>query len=309
MKIGVLCSQVRPEEKLIFRALEERRVDFKRIDVRSKMFDLRGDDYGDCDVVLLRDISHSRALYAAKILEGRGVRTVNRHRTIATCGDKIMTTIALFENGVPSPSAAVAFSAESALKAVERIGYPAVVKPPVGSWGRFIAKLNDRQGAEAVLEHKRALAGSQGCAFYIQDYVEKPGRDIRTLVIGDETVYAVHRCSEHWITNTARGGRATPLHVTPEIDRISRAAARAVDGEIVAVDILETVDGGLLVNEVNHTPEFHGAYTATGLDIAGRMVEYVLRVARSLPSARRAVAPHPNRAGGLAVEKEEGCFG
>ena len=245
--------------------------------------------------MLLRDISHSRALYAAKILEERGVRTVNCHRSVAICGDKIMTTIALFENGVPAPPATIAFSVEAALTAVERMGYPAVVKPPVGSWGRFIARLNDRQGAEAVLEHKRALAGPRGCAFYVQDYVEKPGCDIRTLVIGDETVYAIHRCSGHWITNTARGGRASFLHVTPEMDRISRAAARAVGGEIVAVDILETPDGDLLVNEVNHTPEFHGAYTATGLDIAGKIVEHVIRIAHSPPAERR--APSHIRAG------------
>jgi [lysine-biosynthesis-protein LysW]--L-2-aminoadipate ligase len=160
---------------------------------------------------------------------------------------------------------------------MEEMGYPVVLKPPVGSWGRLMAKLNDRQAAEAVLEHKRALSGPQDSIFYIQKYVEKPGRDIRTLVVGDETVYAIYRHSSHWITNTARGGEATICPITSEIDRFSRAAARAVGGGIVAVDLLEDPEGRLLVNEVNHTPEFHGAFEATGIDIAGKMVDYVLR--------------------------------
>jgi len=238
---------------------------------------LGSDDFGDYDVVLIRCVSHSRALYAAKILSEWGVRTVNSYEVIATCGDKILTTLALLEHGVPTPHTVIAFDGESALAAIEEMGYPVVLKPPVGSWGRLMAKLNDRQAAEAVIEHKQALNSSRHAPFYIQDYIPKPGRDIRTLVVGGETLYAICRNSSHWITNTARGGRASNHPLTSEIDRLSRAAARAVGGGIVAVDILEAPDGRLLVSEVNHTPEFHGAFEATGLDIAGKMVEYVLK--------------------------------
>jgi len=276
VKIGVLCSCVRLEEKLIFQALEKRRVDFERIDVRRAAFNLNGGHRGDYDVILMRCLSHSHALYAAKILDERGVRTVNSHKVIATCGDKVLTTLALLEHGVPTPLTAIAFGPEPALAAIEEMGYPVVLKPPIGSWGRLMAKLNDRQAAEALLEHKQALGGPDDSVFYIQDYIEKPGRDIRALVVGDETAYAIYRNSSHWITNTARGGKASNLPITPEIDGLSRAAARAVGGGIVAVDILEAPDGHLLVSEVNHTPEFHGAFEATGMDIAGRMVEYIL---------------------------------
>ena len=298
MKVGVLCSRVRLEEKLIFQALRERRVGFERIDVRQMIFDLNGVQLGDYDVVLMRCLSHSRALYAAKILQGQGVRTVNSYEVIATCGDKVLTTLALLEHGVPTPRTVIAFDKESALAAIEEMGYPVVLKPPVGSWGRLMAKLNDRQAAEAVIEHKQALDSSQHGPFYIQDYIHKPGRDIRTLVVGDETVYAIYRNSSHWITNTARGGRASNHPITPEIDRLSRAAARAVGGGIVAVDILEAPDGHLLVSEVNHTPEFHGAFEATGLDIAGKMVDYVLRSAKSpdfAPVTMGVVALHSQR--------------
>jgi [lysine-biosynthesis-protein LysW]--L-2-aminoadipate ligase len=286
--VGVLCSRVRVEEKRIFRALQERGVPFERIDSRRLTFDLgRNGTNGAvgsaicnpqsamrCDVVLIRCLSQTRGLCAARLLEQRGVRTVNTYRAIRTCGDKVLTTMALMEHGVPTPRTAVTFSQDAALETMDELGYPLVVKPPVGSWGRLMAKINDREAAEAVLEHKRAL--DRGEPFYVQQYVDKPGRDIRTLVVGDETVYAVYRYSQHWITNTARGGETSVCPITPEIDRISRAAARAVEGEIVAVDLLEAPDGNLLVNEVNHTPEFHGAVKATGVDVAGRIVDYVL---------------------------------
>jgi [lysine-biosynthesis-protein LysW]--L-2-aminoadipate ligase len=277
--VGVLCSRIRLEEKLIFQALRERGIEFERIDVREIIFDLNGVAPKDYDVVLIRCLSHSRALYAVKILQEQGVRTVNSYQAIATCGDKVLTTLALIEHGVPTPRTTIAFARDLALTAVEEMGYPVVLKPPVGSWGRLMGKLNDREAAEAVIEHKEALDKSQDTPFYIQDYIHKPGRDIRTLVVGDETVYAVYRRSPHWITNTARGGNTSNLPVTPEIDHLSRAAAQAVGGGIVAVDILEDAGGSLLVNEVNHTPEFHGAMRATDADIAGRMVDYVLKIA------------------------------
>lgn len=252
----------------------------ERIDARRVTFDLNGARARGCDVVLIRCLSHSRALYAARLLQMQGVKTVNGYETIATCGDKVLTTLALAERGVPTPRTAVALAEEAAPAVLEVIGYPAVLKPPVGSWGRLMAKVNDREAAEALVEHKRALSRAQEIPFYVQRYVEKPERDIRTLVVGDETVYAVYRHSRHWITNTARGGSVSRLELTPEIDRLSRAAAQAVGGGIVAVDILESPDGSLLVNEVNHTPEFHGAKEATDADIAGKMVDYVLEIAK-----------------------------
>ena len=275
---------MRLEEKRIFQAFRERGVGFRRIDVRQLTFALgrNGGRSATCnrqsaipfDVVLIRCVSQTRGLCAARLLEGQGVRTVNAYRAIKTCGDKVLTTMALAEHGVPTPYTAVAFSQRAALRTMDAFGYPLVVKPPVGSWGRLMAKVNDREAAEAVVEHKRALDGDE--PVYVQDYVAKPGRDIRTLVVGDETAYAVYRHSPHWITNTARGGETSVCPMTSEIDRISQAAARAVGGEIVAVDLLEAPDGKLLVNEVNHTPEFHGAVEATDADVAACIVDYVL---------------------------------
>jgi [lysine-biosynthesis-protein LysW]--L-2-aminoadipate ligase len=300
IKIAVLCSRVRVEEKMIFAAFRQRGVDFDRLDPRRLIVDLQGgkpestalDGY---DAVLVRCLSHSRAYYLTRWLDDLRVPAVSNHQVVTTCGDKALTSAALQAAGLPIPRTAVAFTPEAALEAIEEIGYPVVLKPLAGSWGRLLARVNDRDAAEALLEHKATLGGYAHGVFYIQEYVDKPGRDIRTLVVGDEVVYAITRHSEHWITNTARGGSAEPCPASPEITTISLAAASAVGGTvsgtcpepaledargiIVAVDLLEDADGKLLVNEVNHTPEFHGAVGATDADVAGKIVEYVCKLA------------------------------
>src|SRR2546430_1406261 len=163
---------------------------------------------------------------------------------------------------------------ESALEAIEAMGYPVVLKPMVGSWGRLLAKINDRDAAEAVLEHKETLGSYQHGIFYIQEYVNKPQRDIRAIVVGDQTIGAIYRTSEHWITNTARNGRASVCEVTPEIDQLCQKAAAAVGGGFLSVDLLEHEDG-LLVNELNYTPEFHGFMDATGIPVPDHVIDYV----------------------------------
>ena len=196
-----------------------------------------------------------------------------------TCGDKLLTSAALVRHGVPTPRTMVAFTPESALEAIEALGYPVVMKPAIGSWGRLLARVNDRDAAEALLEHKVTLGSFHHGAFYIQEYVNKPGRDIRSFVVGDETICAIYRNSEHWITNTARGGQASNCPVTPELDEISRAAARAVGGGVVAIDLFET-ERGLLVNEVNYTMEFRNSIDTTGVNIPGKVADYVITVGR-----------------------------
>jgi [lysine-biosynthesis-protein LysW]---L-2-aminoadipate ligase len=276
VKIGVLCSRIRAEEKLLFEALKRRSLDFDKIDDREIVFEI-GAEPPRYDVVLERCLHHSRALYALRILNQWGVPTVNTYDTALTCGDKINTTTALVAAGVPSPRTLIAFTPESALQAIETLGYPVVLKPAVGSWGRLLAKISDRDAAEALLEHKDTLGSYQHAIFYIQEFVDKPSRDIRSFVVGDETICAIYRESDHWITNTARGGRVRNCPVTPDIDRLSRAAARAVGGGVLAIDLLEHPDG-MLVSEVNYTMEFRNSIDTTGVDIPGRIVDYVLRV-------------------------------
>src|SRR5581483_3874715 len=262
MRLAVLLSRVRAEEKLLFAELDRRGVHYDRIDDRELILDLHNvpEQY---DVVFERCINHSRALYALKLFNDAGIRTVNTYQVADNCGNKILTSSLLVKEGVPTPRTLIAFTPESALRAIEEIGYPAVLKPVIGSWGRLLSVVSDRYAAEAILEHKDTLGSYQHSIFYIQEFVRKPGRDIRSFVVGDETIAAIYRYSDHWITNTALGGLAKGCPVTEEIDHVSRAAARAVGGGVLAVDLMETPDG-LTVTEVNYTMEFRNSIDTTG---------------------------------------------
>jgi len=278
MKIGILCSLVRKEEKLLFDEFRGRGLLFDRIDDREIILDLHQRRW-DFDVILERCINHSRALHTLRYLNDCGVRTVNTYEVANTCGDKLLTTLALIRDGIPTPRVLVAHTPEAALQSIERLGYPVVLKPAVGSWGRLLSKINDRDAAEAILEHKETLGSYHHSIFYIQEYMEKHGRDIRSFVVGDETICAIYRTSPHWITNTARGGAATNCPVTAEVDEISVRAAKAVGGGVVAIDLFETPDG-LMVNEVNYTMEFRNSIDTTGVNIPAKVVDYVVAVAR-----------------------------
>jgi [lysine-biosynthesis-protein LysW]--L-2-aminoadipate ligase len=235
---------------------------------------------GEYDAVLVRCISHTQAFYVTRILEMAGVNAVCSHRSISTCGDKLLTNAALADAGLPAPQTRIAFTPEAALDVIEEMGYPVVLKPLTGSWGRLLARINDRDAAEAVLEHKTTLGGHLHSVYYIQEYVNKPGRDIRSFVVGNETIAAIYRQSPHWITNTARGGQASNCPITEEIDALSRKAAMAVGGGVLAIDLFESPDGSFLVNEINHTPEFRNSIEPTGVDIPGKMVDYLIEVAK-----------------------------
>ena len=278
-RVGVLLSRVRVEEKLLLEELERRHVPTTIIDDRELVLRLEAKPELGVDVVAERCIQHSRALYALAVLEAWGIPTVNTFEVADVCGNKLLTTMRLIRAGVPSPRTRLAFTPESALSAVEELGYPAVLKPLVGSWGRLISRVNDRDAAESILEHKDVLGTYMHSIYYVQEYVAKPGRDIRAFVVGDECIGAIYRASDHWITNTARGGKATKCEVTPELADLCVRAAKAVGGGVVAIDLLES-ERGLLVNEVNYTMEFRNSIDTTGVNIPGKVVDHILAVAR-----------------------------
>ncbi len=292
MRVGVLHALIRREEKWLVEELERRGVEVVMIHADRVTLSLDADavaepppPFGDVDVVIERCVSHSRALAVLRVLDAWGIPCVNPWHVADICGDKLATNAALARAGVPTPRARTAFTPESALAAIEELGYPAVLKPAVGSWGRLMARVKDRDAAEAVLEHKSTLGTYHHSIFYIQEHVDKPGYDLRSFVIGDETICAIARDSSHWITNTARGGKVRNWPVDEELDRLSRAAAAAVGGGVVAIDLLPTRDGRLLVNEVNYTMEFKNSVEPTGVDIPARIVDWVLSVGegRELP--------------------------
>ncbi len=299
MKIGILLSRIRVEEKQLLSTLESRSVPYDRIEDGLTHLDLEEPgSWLQYDAVLERSLSFLRGLYATQLLNAWGIPTVNMGHVAAICGDKLATSAALARESIPQPRLKVAFSAQAALAAIEEMGYPVVLKPVVGSWGRLISKINDREAAEAVLEHKETLGSYQHSVFYIQEFIHKPGRDIRAMVVGDETICAIYRSSSHWITNTARGGQGQLCKITPELNAICTSAAKAVGGGVLAVDVLEDPQRGYLVNEINHTMEFHTLAPITGINVAGLIVDYLLAVARgdikvSLPARDNPGLRHP----------------
>jgi [lysine-biosynthesis-protein LysW]---L-2-aminoadipate ligase len=283
MRIGVLVSRVRVEEKLLFGAFESRGLPFDVLHEGDLALELAAQPppalapYG---VILDRCLSHTRSLALLQLLDAWGVPAVNRAAVVDVCGSKLQTSARLAAAAVPTPRARVAFGAAAALAAIEELGYPVVLKPAVGSWGRLLARVNDRDGAEALIEHKEVLGGPQHKVFYLQEHVAKPGRDIRAFVVGERCLAAIYRSAEHWITNTSRGGRASNCPVTDELATICLAAARAVGGGVLAMDLVEDPQRGLLVLEVNHTTEFRNSIEPTGVDIPGAIVDFAAAVAR-----------------------------
>lgn len=275
MKIGFLHSLIRKDEKFLIEEFAKRNSDLVMIDDRTIAFNIGKDKY-DIDVLVERSINHSRALHAMRLFESAGVLCVNSYNVATVCGDKLLTAVALAEAKVPQPEVRVAFTEETALAAIEEMGYPVVLKPAVGSWGRLLSKINDREAAESILEHKTVLGSYHHSIFFIQKYVEKNGRDIRSFVVGDECIAAIYRSSPHWITNTARGGKAEKCVMNDEIFKISVDAAKAVGGGVVAIDVFETPNG-LEVNEVNYTMEFKNSIDITGVNIPGHIADFVIK--------------------------------
>ena len=274
IRIGFLYTRLRAEEKYLLEELEKQPdVEVLRINDGATFFDINQLPE-QIDVLFERSISYSRGLYISRIFEAHGIPVVNSSAVAERCGDKYITSQILAKNGIPTPRVLMAFDEESALRAIEAMGYPCVLKPVVGSWGRLLAKVESREMAEALIEHKATL-GVNHQVFYIQEYINKPGRDIRAFVVGDETICAIYRSSENWITNTARGGVATNCPITDEIAELCRRAAQAVGGGLLALDLFET-ENGLTINEINHTMEFRNSITTTGVNIPQKMVEYAL---------------------------------
>lgn len=296
MKLGIFYSHPRFEEKKLFAAAEENNaVELVKLTDDQLSFDLNSEHktnnatwkaIEECDVILLRSVSHTKNYYLAKMIEANGKIAVNDFHTIAVCGDKFLTNAKLYENKIPSPRTKLCFSEEAALAAIEEFGYPVVMKPAVGSWGRLLSKINDRDAAETILDHKKILGSYQhNTVFYIQEYIEKKkGRDIRAVVIGDKIVAAMYRSAKHWITNTARGAEVEKYPVTPELEKIALAAAKVVTkksphGGLLGVDVIET-DEGLKIVEVNAGVEFHGLTEATDVDIAKEVIDFCLNIVK-----------------------------
>jgi [lysine-biosynthesis-protein LysW]--L-2-aminoadipate ligase len=266
---------------MLVKAAEKKNLELTMRCSRDLYFDLNKDyqkEFGE--VVLQRCVSYFRSLHLTYLLETKGIKVVNGFHEASIAGNKMYSTLALINSSVPVPKTYLSFERETALKALKELGYPSILKPTIGSWGRLIAILKDNDSAESILEDREHMFPIYQI-YYIQEKVKRPPRDIRAFVIGDKVVAAIYRISAEgvWKTNTARGGRAENYPVTSELEDICLKAAAAIGEGIFGVDLMETPDG-LVVHEVNNTVEFRNSVPATGVDIPSLMIDFLMTLSR-----------------------------
>ncbi|MCD6244345.1 MAG: lysine biosynthesis protein LysX [Candidatus Korarchaeota archaeon] len=278
MRIALVYERLREEERSILKAIEELGHEPIPIHINSNFMSLNTDHAFPADIAIIRAISATKAHSSAVALESMGVKVINASDVLATCGNKLATTAKLSEAGIPTPKTMVAFSLDGALRAAKEIGYPVVVKPINGSWGRLVSLAEDEEDLRTILEHREAIPSPYYRIHYIQEFIRKPGRDIRAYGTEKEFVTAIYRISDHWITNTARGARAEPAPQNPELQELVVRTARAMGGGFLGMDIAEDEERGLLVLEVNAVTEFKNAARVTGVNIARELVSYALGV-------------------------------
>lgn len=279
LTVEIAYDVPRVEEKLLAKAASMQNFTVKLTNVRQTPLTL---ERIAADVTLVRCVSMYAAIHTAAMRESVGVKAINNTKTILYAGDKVLTVSCLHASGIAVPRIAVGLDAEAAEKALEKVGLPAVDKPPIGSWGRLVAFVKDYEDFKLVREHREMIPTSYMKTHLIQEYIDLPNRDIRTLVIGDEVVGAMYRYrpSDDWRTNVALGGQPVSAYLNEELKEISLKAAEAIGGGVVSVDVFETETGSYLVNEVNGVPEFKGLMQAIGVDIPGKIIEYAYKAAR-----------------------------
>ncbi len=285
-EITILYDTIRWEEKALLEAGKKKGINIRMQDCKKIALDLDGDNHnGDSNggttdldaygTVIQRCVSYYRNIHSTAALEGLGVRMINCLKTGMLAGNKLFTHMLLKKAGVPTPYASVSFSKDAAMQYLDIHGFPMVIKPTVGSWGRLISKINDEDAAEGIMESRERMYPIHQI-HYMEEFVQRPPRDIRVIMVGDRAVAAIYRNSLHWKTNMALGGEAEPCDVTPEMEEMCIKAKNAVHGEIVGVDLMESDERGLIVHEVNNTTEYKNTVRVCGVDIPSLMLDYAL---------------------------------
>ncbi len=203
-------------------------------------------------------------------LEERGIRVVNSPRAIERTVDKFWTSTLLERCSIPTPETVVCDNMEEALAGFRALG-DVIVKPLFGSMGLGMVRISDEEMAFRVF---RAIEQIRG-VFYLQRTIDHEGVDVRAFVIGGKVLGAIERRSNGWRTNLARGGTARGISLGDEWSALAVRAAAAVGAEYAGVDLLAGRDGTMYVLEVNGIPGWRGLQEATGLDVAGRLIEFL----------------------------------
>jgi len=284
VELSIIYDKVRFEEKILYEKAQSKGVKAQILDAKTVTIgtESRKKDFAFGDVVMQRSVSHYRGLYLTACLEHLGFNVINKFKVAETCGNKLITSLVLAKNNVPTPRTQFAFSAEGALETIRKAGFPLVLKPIVGSWGRGVFPLRDEETAGMIVEMREEDDSPLSRIYYVQEMIDRPPRDIRCIVVGNKVVTAIYRYSteNEFRTNVARGGKAELAPVTKELEDLALKAAKAVGGGILGVDMMEDKRRGMIVHEVNNTVEFHGAASVSKTDIPGAMIDYAVKLAK-----------------------------
>jgi [lysine-biosynthesis-protein LysW]---L-2-aminoadipate ligase len=284
VKVCIIYDKVRFEEKSLYHKAKKKGINSQIIDAKTITINTgsKRTSLQLGDVVIQRSISHFRGLYLTSCLEFLDFLVINKFKVGQTCGNKLITSLTLAKYDVPTPKTHFAFSAESAIELIYKIGFPLVLKPVMGSWGRGVFPIRNEEMANMIIEMREGSDSPLARIFYIQEMVNRPPRDLRCIVVGDKLIAAIYRYSaqNEWRTNVARGGKAEAAPITKELEDIALRAAKAVGGGILGIDLMEDEKRGLLVHEVNNTVEFRGASSVCEADIADAIIEYALFIAK-----------------------------
>lgn len=272
MRMGVVYDVVRWEEKDLVRAIRGLGHEAVPLQVTRRVFWVDRMRGLNLDAVFQRCVSFYRALASTMVLESWGIPVVNSSEVIYACEDKLLTTARLARGGIPVPETAIAFSREACIEAAERLGYPVVVKPIYGSWGRMIARALDRESLEEILEFRENMQSPHFRVHYLQRFVNKPGRDIRACYIWGDVPAAIYRVSDRWKTNTALGGRAVKAELSEGQAGLVRMAGDIMGGGVLGVDLVEEGEK-CMVLEVNGIPQYRNVAAVTGVDVSRLIVE------------------------------------
>ncbi|ADN49613.1 lysine biosynthesis protein LysX [Vulcanisaeta distributa] len=277
--VHFIYDAIRLDEKLLIREFDNLGINYRLVNAENLAFEFPGTN--EVATAFIRTVSQHRTQLLAQMYEVIGGRSINPYASIMIGNNKAITLAILNRLGIPIPNTVVALSSESAIKALGVVGYPAIIKPVHGSWGRLVSLVGSNEDLTLLARHRSSMENPQYETYLVQEFIRKPGRDIRVTVVGDEAVAAIYRYAvgDDWRTNTARGGKAEAVRIDPELEDISVKATKAIGAYYAGVDVVES-DGGYKVLEVNTVPEFKNVQRVTGVNVARRIAELVMGIVK-----------------------------